>query len=66
MVFGSLLLDNLISYSKSLNLNTVTLEVNEHNLPAIKLYDKFGFSKIGVRKKYYGGKEDGILMSKKI
>ena len=63
---GSILLENLISYSKSLNLKTVTLEVNEHNLSAIRLYDKFNFDHIGIRKKYYNGESDAIIMSKKI
>lgn len=63
---GSILLDNLISYAKSLNLKTVTLEVNEHNLSAIRLYDKFNFDHLGIRKKYYDGKSDAIIMSKKI
>ena len=63
---GSLLLDYLISYSKSINLKTITLEVNEINIPAIKLYEKFGFEKLGIRKKYYNGENDAIIMSKKI
>jgi len=63
---GSLLVENLISYSKSLNLKTVTLEVNEHNLPAINLYNKFGFNTVGIRKKYYGGKDDAVLMNKNL
>lgn len=63
---GSVLLENLISYAKSLDLNTVTLEVNEHNLSAIKLYDKFNFDHIGIRKKYYNGESDAIIMSKKL
>ena len=63
---GSLLLDYLITYSKSINLKTITLEVNEINIPAIKLYEKFDFEKLGIRKKYYNGKNDAIIMSKKI
>ena len=63
---GSLLLENLISYSKDKNLKTITLEVNENNLPAIRLYDKFNFNHIGLRKKYYNGESDAIIMSKKI
>lgn len=61
---GSLLLDYLISYSKSINLKTITLEVNEINIPAIKLYEKFAFSKLGIRKKYYNGENDAIIMRK--
>ena len=63
---GALLLDYLISYSKNIDLKTITLEVNEINIPAIKLYEKFDFEKLGIRKKYYNGKNDAIIMSKKI
>lgn len=63
---GSILLENLISYAKTLNLTTITLEVNEHNLSAIKLYDKFNFNHIGIRKKYYNGESDAIIMSKNL
>lgn len=61
---GSILLDALINYSKKLNLKTITLEVNENNLSAIRLYDKFSFDKLGIRKKYYNGESDAIIMSK--
>ena len=50
---GNLLLDSLISICKDLNLLSLSLEVNEDNLPAIHLYEKFGFKRIGVRKNYY-------------
>ena len=63
---GSSLLENLISYSKNLNLKNITLEVNENNLSAIHLYDKFSFDKLGIRKKYYNGESDAIIMSKKL
>lgn len=63
---GSILLEHLISYAKDKNLNTITLEVNEHNLSAIKLYDKFNFDHIGIRKKYYNGESDAIIMSKNL
>ena len=63
---GSILLENLISYSKNLNLKSVTLEVNENNLSAIHLYDKFSFDNLGIRKKYYNGESDAIIMSKQL
>ena len=63
---GSVLLENLINYSKDLNLKTITLEVNENNLSAIRLYDKFSFDKLGIRKNYYDGKSDAIIMSTKL
>lgn len=61
---GSILLEDLINYSKSINLKTITLEVNENNLSAIRLYDKFSFDRLGIRKKYYNGESDAIIMSK--
>ena len=61
---GSMLLENLICYAKNQNLKTVTLEVNENNLSAIRMYDKFDFNHIGIRKKYYNGESDAIIMSK--
>ena len=61
---GSILLDDLINYSQKLNIKTITLEVNENNLSAIRLYDKFSFDKLGIRKKYYNGESDAIIMSK--
>lgn len=62
---GNLLLNNLISLCKDLNLLSLSLEVNEDNLPAIHLYEKFGFKNIGVRKNYYQDK-NGIVMSYKL
>ena len=63
---GALLLDYLISYSKSIDLKTITLEVNEHNLPAINLYLKYGFNNVGFRKKYYNNKDNAIIMTKEL
>ena len=63
---GSILLENLISYAVANNLKTITLEVNEHNLSAIRLYDKFNFDHIGIRKKYYDGISDAIIMTKEL
>ena len=39
------------------------LEVRVSNQPAIKLYEKFGFKNVGLRKKYYqDNSEDAIIM----
>ena len=41
----------------------ITLEVRESNVPAINLYEKFGFSSIGMRKNYYQDNgENAIIM----
>lgn len=63
---GSILLNALINYSKNINLKTITLEVNENNLSAIGLYNKFSFNRLGLRKKYYNGENDAIIMSKEL
>ena len=59
---GSLLLENLINLSKSLNISSLSLEVNEKNISAISLYKKFNFKEVGKRKNYYKD-SDAILMS---
>lgn len=40
----------------------LTLEVRVDNLNAINLYEKTGFFRVGLRKNYYEGKVDGLLM----
>ena len=58
---GTLLLENLILLAKDLNISTLFLEVNEQNKPAIHLYEKLGFKKLGVRKKYYNNNNRIII-----
>lgn len=59
---GSLLLEKLISICKNLeSINSVTLEVNEDNIPAQKLYEKFNFKILGKRKNYYNNKAAIIM-----
>lgn len=41
------------------------LEVESTNLGAIKLYEKLGFTNYGLRKKYYEGQRDAVLMKKR-
>ncbi len=53
MHIGSALLQKLIDISKDKNCLTITLEVRGSNTPAVKLYEKFGFSKVGERKNFY-------------
>lgn len=60
---GSLLLDSLVKLSKKLSIKSITLEVNEKNLVAFHLYEKFGFKKVGIRKNYYNN-ENAIIMTK--
>lgn len=64
---GSILLSNLIEMAKAENgITSITLEVNCNNLPAKKLYEKFGFEVVGLRKKYYNNIDDAIIMTKEL
>lgn len=60
------MLEELLKISKERQLKDITLEVNINNIPAINLYKKYGFEKVGVRKKYYNNLEDALIMTKKI
>ena len=60
---ASTLLDALIELTKNAKCNAYTLEVRSSNIPAQKLYKKYGFVEQGIRKNYYqDNKEDAIIM----
>lgn len=63
--YGTILLKNLIELTSSLGLKSMTLEVRKSNTHAIKLYEKFEFRNLGIRKNYYNNTEDAIIMTKK-
>ena len=60
---GSKLLEKLIDFSKEKNQKSITLEVDEQNKPAIKLYEKYNFKTVGKRKNYYHNDNAAILMT---
>lgn len=60
---ASKLLDQLLEISEKQGLSSLTLEVNEHNTNAIRLYKKYNFQKLGIRKNYYGQNENAIIMT---
>ena len=59
---GRFLMSELISRAKDAGITRMTLEVKDGNIPAIKLYESFGFKVEGVRKKYYENKFDALIM----
>lgn len=62
---GSMMLSNLIEIAKTENnITSITLEVNSNNIPAQRLYEKFGFKVVGLRKKYYNNIDDAIIYTK--
>ena len=60
---GSLLLQHIINSARSTGKGSITLEVNENNVYAKKLYLKYGFKILGTRKKYYNNTENAIIMT---
>ena len=61
--FAKFLLNELITIAEEQNCKTITLEVDENNLPAIKLYTDFEFKEVGKRKEYYKNGDTAILMT---
>lgn len=59
--FGKKLLEFALNDMVENGVSKVTLEVNEHNVPAINLYESFGFKMAGRRKKYYEGVDDALI-----
>lgn len=59
------MLESLIELAKQeKDITCITLEVNSKNTPAKKLYEKFDFKVVGLRKKYYNNIDDAIIMTK--
>lgn len=61
---GSLLLEKLIEMAKNEKKENISLEVNENNISARNLYEKYKFEIVGMRKKYYNGKDNAIIMTR--
>lgn len=62
--FAGFLLNNAIENLKNQNVEFFTLEVRKSNLPALNLYQKYGFQKVTIKEKYYEDEEDAIYMVK--
>ena len=51
--------------AKENNVQKILLEVRKSNIPAQKLYNKFGFKQINIRKNYYTDtNEDALILIK--
>ena len=61
---GELLLISLVDLAIELDARAITLEVRASNTAAQRLYSKYGFIQVGLRRGYYtDNREDGVLMS---
>ena len=59
------LVEALVASLKALDSHCLTLEVRDSNEPAKALYEKLGFSQVGLRKGYYRNpKEDARILRK--
>ena len=60
---GAHLLGRMLDIGRERGLTAVYLEVRESNRAALGLYERFGFTQIGVRKRYYQEpREDALVM----
>ncbi len=64
--YGKLLLQFLIECGKVFKSEKIFLEVKEDNLIAQKLYKKYGFKEIYIRKNYYSDNKDAIVMERNL
>ena len=60
---ASAIIKKIKDYAKSAQITEITLEVRVSNIPAIKLYEKYGFLSEGIRPGFYDfPKEDALIM----
>lgn len=59
---GERLLQHALVVGQQKGAQSANLEVRRSNLPAIALYEKFGFRQVAVRRGYYTDGEDALLM----
>jgi len=59
--YGAKLLEHILNQAQIRGCRLATLEVRASNLPAQKLYRRFGFKEIAIRRRYYGD-EDALVM----
>lgn len=61
---GELLVAEALAIARTDEIERVTLEVRASNTPAQALYDKYGFARLGIRKRYYTDNgEDALIMT---
>ncbi len=61
---GELLVAEALELARARDAQTVTLEVRVSNTAAQALYEKYGFRRLGLRKRYYtDNNEDALIMT---
>ena len=63
---GSILIEEMIKDCRTENVRNITLEVRDHNVAAIKLYEKHGFKKTIVKDGYYTNGDNALYIIKEL
>ncbi|MBX6166447.1 MAG: ribosomal protein S18-alanine N-acetyltransferase [Thermobispora bispora] len=63
---GAALLEALLAEAARRGATAVFLEVRADNAPAQAMYERFGFERIGLRRRYYHDGTDAITMVKRL
>lgn len=61
---GTLLMTALEAEARRRGAGELLLEVRADNEPALAFYARHGFERIALRRKYYGGGRDGLVLRK--
>ena len=62
---GARLLVELLAEAGRRGQRTVSLEVRADNAPAQRLYERHGFTRTGVRRGYYAGGVDALVLTRR-
>ena len=63
---GSLLLQEVLNFARTQDVQRMFLEVRPSNAVAIRLYERAGFNRLGIRPDYYqaaNGREDALVLA---
>nr|WP_305888839.1 GNAT family N-acetyltransferase [Parvularcula maris] len=63
---GSRLLTGAMAAAKASGAESLFLEVSVANKAALALYDRFGFERVGLRRRYYGNGEDAAVLRRSL
>jgi ribosomal-protein-alanine N-acetyltransferase len=65
--FANALLDDALRIAAQAGASFAVLEVRTSNLAAIRLYERHGFERLGVRPRYYAdNQEDALVMGRRM
>lgn len=66
---ATLLLEQMVRQARRAGADTILLEVRPSNRGAVTLYERNGFNRVDLRKRYYpaaNGREDALLLARAI